>query len=486
MTRREAEKVLGLSGNYDEDFLKKIYREKIKMYHPDKHRYETDFDKKEAEFMEISKELNEAYDTLVEELKHSKTNEGSIERDIADIHNLMERNSYITNVYFGEVFIKKDLEQIGRKYIDRIKANLMLLIRKVKESGSNIIDGKNVCDIAITNCRKNCIMYINELYKSCLEISYDYRFLYIDSFKKFVFDIVGEIENNNIVALNDACKLASDKINQLIKEENVAETEFSNKVDDMISIILDSLKDNEFFNKIDLSNEINVVKEKCIKIYINTHDLKTVEEEIYKFKTKVVCILNNYKIIQDKREETTKKIQSLRDKYSNNDKVLELINEVVSKVYLPLEEARPEDSKYVVSKIDLIFAELDKEISKISSNNLKDDLRLSLLDRFYTSGQTQDLHIASLYARLFADLMVLIDTCDYEVIKSIDRITFKNYNEDLRIYNSINQKKDDLFTNLSYDNKYNNSKSSSEDLFNRMMEIKNNTYNKNQDFKFRI
>ena len=129
MTRREAEEVLGVSGNYDENTLKKIYREKIKMYHPDKHIYE-DFDQKKGdEFTELSKKLNEAYDTLVKELKQSITNGGSIERDIADIHDLMKRNSYIINVNFGEVFTKSDLERIGRKYIERINANLKLLIR---------------------------------------------------------------------------------------------------------------------------------------------------------------------------------------------------------------------------------------------------------------------------------------------------------------------------------------------------------------------
>lgn len=483
MTRREAEEVLGLSDNYDEDLLKHIYRKKLHQYHPDLV-YQLGLDPQVME--STTKKLNEAYDTLVKDLKQSKTNGGSIEKDIADIRDLMERNSYITNVNFGEVFAKSDLERIGRKYIERINANLKLLIRSVKANGSSIIDGKNVCDIALTNCRKNCIQYINELYTSCLEVSYDYKFLYIDSFKTFVSDVAGDIEKNKITSLSEACKLASDRINQLIKEENTAEAAFNNKINDMVSITLDSLKDNEFFDKIDLSYEINNVKERCNSVYIKTHDLKEVEEEIYKFKARIVYILDNYKIIQNKRNEATEKIQVLRDKYSDNDKVLELINEVVSKVYLPLEEAKPEDSKNVVSRIDLIFAELDKEISKISSSGLKNDLRLSLLDRFYTSGQNQDLHMASLYAKLFADIMVLIDTYDYEAIKPIEKITFKNYKEDLRIYNSVNDsQREDLFVDFT-NNKNNILKDSSEDLFNRMMEIRNNTYNDKQENKYRI
>lgn len=67
-------RILGVSPNASDDEIKKAYRELAKKYHPDNYGGET------SEFAsEKMKEINDAYDTIVNKRKHKKSSYSSFE-----------------------------------------------------------------------------------------------------------------------------------------------------------------------------------------------------------------------------------------------------------------------------------------------------------------------------------------------------------------------------------------------------------------------
>ena len=446
----------GLTVNYTESSLKKVYRDACNLYHPDKTPgLPKDIYDKCTDLFQI---YNEANDKLLKKLKgildeKNQTRETygivtsllskcKLENDsISEINGLNMNNLElydITNISKIIETYKRRVNDIIDKYLSQIQnlnektassTTIMVMFMKAQEE----------CSLVIKEYAKEIFdKYLKSMYMSELGFMED-KMDYANRKSKQIVDRITS-KSEYALSLKATNELLLSVREEFISDDKSQENAYIEDIEQKLNMQLDRFVNIPNFEEAlpQINEEKKKIIDNCLAIkknssYKNNKSMydNQMQMMIYGFTDKINKKIDEIKDLKDKKAKAYNSINKLREVNKGSKKILEVLNIT--------EEAMDKVSS--LSEIQPIINAMYEKISTIKKEDEKQFIANELNLRLFKAneGKTAEEMVQNL--KICTQVLAILPTLPDDKVKVLLGITFENIEKDNLLLDSLLPKK---------------------------------------------
>lgn len=446
----------GLTANYTESSLKKVYRDACNLYHPDKTPgLPKDIYDKCTDLFQI---YNEANDKLLKKLKgildeKNQTRETygivtsllskcKLENDsISEINGLNMNNLElydITNISKIIETYKRRVNDIIDKYLSQIQnlnektassTTIMVMFMKAQEE----------CSLVIKEYAKEIFdKYLKSMYMSELGFMED-KMDYANRKSKQIVDRITS-KSEYALSLKATNELLLSVREEFISDDKSQENAYIEDIEQKLNMQLDRFVNIPNFEEAlpQINEEKKKIIDNCLAIkknssYKNNKSMydNQMQMMIYGFTDKINKKIDEIKDLKDKKAKAYNSINKLREVNKGSKKILEVLNIT--------EEAMDKVSS--LSEIQPIINAMYEKISTIKKEDEKQFIANELNLRLFKAneGKTAEEMVQNL--KICTQVLAILPTLPDDKVKVLLGITFENIEKDNLLLDSLLPKK---------------------------------------------